>query len=312
MELKEIWKGRIDGENLKFLRWHQVVKNAHSVVDFQHNFVFTGFCCDEGVRRNKGRIGAKNAPNFIRNCCSNFPILDEDFKIYDNGNVYCEDSDLEKAQQELAEKVKFVLINNGKSLVLGGGHEVAFAHFSGIRKAFPTKKIGIINFDAHFDNRTIEKGIGATSGTGFYQMAELEKIHSLTIGIQRNSNTNALFDYADNKGMNYILADDIQTKNIEKILHKIVDFISKVDVLYVTVCMDIFSSAFAPGVSSTAYSGIFPDAIFKEILKKAISSEKLLAFDIAEVNPDFDIDNRTAKLAASLIFEVLNCCELTK
>ncbi len=83
----------------------------------------------------------------------------------------------------------------GKSIVLGGGHEVTFAHYSGIKKAFPNQKIGIINLDAHFDNREPENGVGASSGTGFWQIAQEGEIHSLHIGIQKNSEYTQIVRY---------------------------------------------------------------------------------------------------------------------
>ncbi|MDA0713227.1 MAG: arginase family protein [bacterium] len=35
------------------------------------------------------------------------------------------------------------------------------------------------------------------------------------------------------------------------------------------------------------------------------NSQKLLAFDVVELNPRFDIDNQTAKLASSYIAELI-------
>ncbi|MBP6620287.1 MAG: arginase family protein, partial [Leadbetterella sp.] len=84
------------------------------------------------------------------------------------------------------------------------------------------------------------------------------------------------------------------------------DWMGGIDILYITICLDVFAAPFAPGVSATAYNGIIPDYFFKKIFRKAIGSKKLKAFDIAELNPDLDIDNRTAKLAASLVFDLVS------
>ena len=48
--------------------------------------------------------------------------------------------------------------------------------------------------------------------------------------------------------------------------HEIQKFIDSVNVLYVTICMDVFASTFAPGVSATAYNGLIPDVFFGRIL----------------------------------------------
>ena len=299
-----IWQGRNDGDSPLHHRIFQrveILENYENVSP--NNFVLHGFEVDEGVRRNKGRIGAAKAPNIIRKNMSNFPVVSPDFQLLDFGNISCEDGNLENTQEELAKKVSQVLVKNAKSIVLGGGHEVTFAHYSGIKKAFPQQKIGIINLDAHFDNREPQSGVGATSGTGFWQIAQEGEIHSLHIGIQKNSNTLKLFDTAHQFGMKYILADEIFFENLPKIYQQINELILSVDQLYLTICMDVFNVAIAPGVSAAAYNGIFADATFLYFYRHILKSEKLIALDVAEVNPEFDIAERTARLAASLVNE---------
>lgn len=304
--MSDIWIGRFDGEEPLFHRIFQRVKEETDYENISTNdFVLHGFAVDEGVRRNKGRLGTKNAPDVIRKNMSNFPVIIPDFSLFDFGNITCDDGDLETAQNNLAEKVSRVLLKGGKSLVLGGGHEVTYAHYSGIRKAFPGKKTGIINIDAHFDNRQPENGVGASSGTGFWQIAKEGEINSLHIGIQRNSNTLKLFDIAHQFGMRYILADELFFENLPSIYQRIDELLEGVDVAYLTVCMDVFNSSIAPGVSASAYNGIFADAVFMHFYRHILKNQKLIALDVAEVNPSYDIQDRTARLAASLANEWL-------
>lgn len=303
--MSDIWQGRFDGEEALFHRVFQRVKEESNYENISTNdFVLHGFAVDEGVRRNKGRIGAKDAPDVIRKNMSNFPVIIPDFSLLDFGNITC-NGNLEDTQNNLAEKVFEVFLKGAKSVVLGGGHEVTYAHYSGIRKAYPDKKIGIINLDAHFDNRQPENGIGASSGTGFWQIAQEGEINSLHIGIQRNSNTLKLFDIAHQFGMKYILADELFFENLPSIYQRIDDLLNSVDVAYLTICMDVFNASIAPGVSASAYNGIFADAAFMHFYKHILKSEKLIALDVAEVNPSYDIQDRTSRLAASLINEWL-------
>mgnify|MGYP003602883156 FL=1 len=301
-----IWQGRFDGEDPLYHRIFQRVSLENNYDSISPNdFVLHGFAVDEGVRRNKGRVGAKEAPDIIRKNTANFPVVNPAFVLKDFGNIACEDGNLEKSQNELANKIAAVLKRKGKSLVFGGGHKVTFAHFSGIKQAFPDKRVGIINIDAHFDNREIDPNIGASSGTGFYQIAQEGEIHSLHIGIQKNSNTLKLFDTAHQFGMKYILADELFFQNLPNIYQKIDEFLAGIDVLYLTICMDVFNAAIAPGVSATSYNGIMADSAFMHYFKHILKSEKLIAMDIAEVNPSLDIAERTARLAASLANEWL-------
>lgn len=303
---QNIWQGRLDGEELLFHRLFQRVKeeqNYDSILT--DDFVLHGFAVDEGVRRNKGRLGAKDAPNLIRKNMSNFPVILPNFSMLDFGNVTCEDGNLENAQNNLAKNVSKVLLKGGKSLVLGGGHEVTYAHYLGIKTAFPEQKIGIINIDAHFDNRQPEKGVGPSSGTGFWQIAQEGPINSLHIGIQRNSNTLKLFDTAHQYGMKYILSDELFFENLPSVYQRIDDLLENVDFAYLTICMDVFNASIAPGVSASAYNGIFADTTFMHFYRHILKNKKLVALDVAEVNPSFDIQDRTARLAACLVNEWL-------
>ncbi|MCZ2082759.1 MAG: formimidoylglutamase [Flavobacteriales bacterium] len=299
-----IWQGRFDGDEPLYHRIFQRVSLEDDYDTISTNdFVLHGFAVDEGVKRNKGRVGAKDAPDVIRKNISNFPVISPGFTLKDFGNIDCENEDLENAQNKLAEKIKIVLQKGGKSVVFGGGHEVMFSHYSGIKKAFPDKKIGIINIDAHFDNREIDPSIGPSSGTGFWQIAQEGDIHSLHIGIQRNSNTLKLFDTAHEYNMKYILADELFFENLPNLYAKLNEFINQSDVVYLTVCMDVFNVSVAPGVSALAYNGIFADAAFMHLFKLILTSDKLIAMDVAEVNPMYDTNEITARLAASLINE---------
>lgn len=299
-----IWQGRFDGDEPLY---HRIFQRVSLGDDYENilpgDFALHGFAVDEGVKRNKGRVGAKNAPDIIRKNCANFPVVKDNFSLKDFGNITCTDGNLEKAQNELADKVQLVLQKGAKSVVFGGGHEVMFAHYSGIKKAFAHKKIGIINIDAHFDNREIDPNIGASSGTGFRQIAQQGKIHSLHIGIQRNSNTLKLFDTAHQSGMKYILAEELFFDNLVNLYSELDAFIKESEVLYLTICMDVFNASIAPGVSALAYNGIFADASFLHLFKHILQSEKLIAMDVAEVNPTYDTNEITARLAANLINE---------
>lgn len=298
------WQGRHDGDGEEHRRIHHVVNTT------QHaSFALIGFGSDEGVKRNKGRLGAADAPNMIRAQLANLPVH-QSVSIVDIGTVVCEQGQLEKAQAELADQVERSLQQGMKPIVLGGGHEVAFGSFSGlfqyIQHHEPQQKIGIINFDAHFDLREAEQ---VTSGTPFLNAAKLseqnqKEFHYLCIGVAKHSNTKALFDTADRLNCQYIYDQQLQLSEIDHLISKINGFIEKIDALYITVDLDVFNASIAPGVSAPAVKGI-DLSVFDPLFQAIKKSGKIRVFDVAECNPRFDLDNRTAKLAAYIIFNYI-------
>ena len=320
-----VWQGRIDShEDFDAFRWHQWIKPIDLLDETTPPFdgtlglCFIGFCCDDGVTRNKGRAGAAKGPRSIRKELSNLPCqFSSDLKIYDGGNIYCEDITLEEGQDILASLVKRILDLNLYPVVLGGGHEIAFGHYNGLLNHYQmlsdssvvdSHKIGIVNFDAHFDLRPYPNG--GSSGTMFRQIADTCASNDLhygymCLGIQKRSNTLALFKSARSLGVQYILAKDMVDQDIWHILERVDSFIKKHNQIYVTICADVFSAAFAPGVSAAQAVGLHPEQVLK-ILKYIILSGKTVSFDIAEVSPRFDQDNTTSNLAAVLIFALVN------
>lgn len=157
-------QGRIDDENdyLSF-RWHQWIKilNLNEEIKATEQsgtsiaFSFLGFCCDIGVAKNLGRIGAAAGPERIRKSLANLPCtFSQDTKIYNAGDIVCINNNLETAQDHLALGVQKILSANIFPILLGGGHEIAFGHYKGIfnflsESKTEKHKIGIINFDAN-------------------------------------------------------------------------------------------------------------------------------------------------------------------
>lgn len=316
----DTWQGRIDSDsNYDAFRWHQWIEpidlSKNDILPFEGKLgiAFIGFCCDEGVGRNRGRTGAANGPQAIRKEMANLPCrFSSSVKLFDAGDILCENGTLEESQSALAIAVEKLLALNLFPIVLGGGHEVAFGHYKGILENLMKQEekptIGIINFDAHFDLRPYPNG--GTSGTMFRQIADLcaekeLKYAYLCLGIQKHSNTIELFKTADRLGVKYILARDIIDSDDWNVLEKLDDFVKRNQHIYITICSDVFSSAFAPGVSATQSLGLDPERVLK-FLKYLFRTEKVISFDIAEVSPRFDQDNTTANLAAVLIFSIVS------
>ncbi len=312
---KDCWKGRsnhLDG-TAGYLFHHviQLLDLSGPVAQAGPNsFAFLGFECEEGVRRNQGRLGAKNGPDALRSCLAKLAVQfdHQQVMLYDAGQVICSGTDLEGAQTRLADKVKLLLDKGYQPILLGGGHEIAYAHYEGVRKHVNGKgNIGIINLDAHFDFRSYEEG--PSSGTPFKQIfdentSRNEPFHYLPIGINRASNTRSLFEGIDQSGTKYLTINDFNFSDKAHLSREINHFADRVDYLYVTLDLDVISAAHAPGVSAPASYGLSPDVI-RHCLLETQATGKLLSWDIAELNPNYDIDNRTARLASYFVFEMI-------
>jgi len=312
---KKYWKGRKSNPDLENQYWHQQIE-IFDVSNLQTQILnkegisvaLVGYVCDEGVKRNRGRIGADQGPKALRERLAKLPIHFESKRVADVGDVVCCDDDMESCQEMFSNLISGLIKQKVFPIAIGGGHDISYGHFKGIWdviKLTEKRKVGIINFDAHFDLRPVE--IKGNSGTPFNQIiSELkntnEQVDYFAIGIQRQSNTKELFEIAKREQVDFAINYDCESSSteLEALKNKLLPFIEKNDFLYITIDMDGFSSAYAPGVSAPSPLGFTPYFVFK-MLQFLFDTKKVISIDIAELNPSLDRDNHTANLAAKLV-----------
>lgn len=308
---KDNWIGRSSDQQL-YLNEKIILSSIKSPFQSNQNktIALLGYSSDEGVRRNHGRVGSSLGPDAIRKQLGKMPNhLANNKQLIDFGNLECTDEDLETLQSDLSVTVKFLLENNVIPIILGGSHDLAYGHYNGLSQYIPEgKTIGIINFDAHFDLRPNTNG--NNSGTPFYQIAiaheaKNESIKYMALGIRKDANTKDLFEFAETHHANYLQQKYFCMTYLEHVELRLMQFIEDVDYLYTTIDLDGFSSAYAPGVSASSPMGFSPDIVLKS-LKLILESGKLLGLDVVELNPNYDVDDQTAKLAASLVHYVIH------
>ncbi|MGP5062577.1 formimidoylglutamase [Psychrobacter celer] len=337
------WTGRAEPfESARARYWYQIAQpytfDSSSQQNNQQNgqqngqrIGLVGFACDQGVRRNQGRVGARAAPPLIRQAFAALPVIAELQQRFDGqlstllgdaGDIHCHDNDdfaersLEQAQLTYADKVSHIIQQGGLPVGLGGGHAIAYGSFLGLWQALQQAnatsnndaplRIGIINFDAHLDIRQSDV---ATSGTPFRQIAEHleaqdQPFHYCCIGVSRFSNTAALFDRAEQLGVHIISDEDCANKKWKKLAAQIEIFINDVDIIYLTIDMDCLPASVVPGVSAPAAYGIEMSFVERAV-KHIMASGKVKMADIAEINPTFDIDARSCKVAARLLATII-------
>lgn len=268
--------------------------------------VLIGFPSDEGVRRNHGRPGASGGTLAIRNQLYRMtpPPHDEDKfrelvgKTRDIGNIAVT-MNLEAGQDDLGKVVADLLEAGTIPVILGGGHETAFGHFLGYAKS--DRKTSILNIDAHADVRPLKEG-KAHSGSPFFQALIHESGYCekyLVGGLQPHSTAKAHLEFIEQHGGSYTFREETNVTSISGLMHE-----HDSRHLMVTFDLDAVDQAFAPGVSAPCVNGLHPD-LWLTAAYLAGRHEKVTSFDISEMNPEYDRDSQTARLAALTIWHFL-------
>jgi formiminoglutamase len=267
------------------------------------NYVLLGLPQDEGVRRNKGRVGAKNAPDAIRRCFYKLVEI-EGVTLFDLGNTIIQGT-LEETHDYHREIVRQVLRDGKKLMVLGGGNDTSYPDCSALAMETEEDVLGF-NVDAHFDVRADSP---RNSGTPYRQLLEeghLKGLNFYEMAYQPFANSPTYEKYLREKQAGLYTVDFVQNNNgiaswFDIILRR---SIGKFQAIFWGIDMDVVKAGDAPGVSAPNAAGLTA-AEFVGIAKFAGRQKESRIFEITEVNPSYDIDERTCRLAAAALWYFL-------
>ena len=226
-----------------------------------------------------------------------------DTPLYDVGTITVHHTNLEGGHDSLSSAVDALISKGHTVIVLGGGHETAFGSHRGLRRA-TGGSVGIINIDAHFDLRVADQ---PTSGTPFRQIADIagKDFNYTVFGISRPNNTRALFNEAEKLGVSYYTDDELASMTPAQAAGLIREVAAGVDTLHLSIDLDALPASVAPGVSAPAAVGI-DLALVRAMAIAAAETGKLALVDVVELNPRYDVDERTARVAARLVDDIVN------
>ncbi|MBT3324450.1 arginase family protein [archaeon] len=206
-----------------------------------------------------------------------------DKKIYDYGNV--DKKKISKVVEVFKDKTP---------IILGGDHSITAEVLKGM------KDVTVIYFDAHPDI--------VSSMHGYYGSVlsdvEVDLGHSIEIGI-REPEIEELKNIKK-KRLEIVTAEEIYELGLEKVWEKIKRKVK--GRVYVSVDLDVFDPSIAPGVSAPVPGGLnFNQVLY--LMKRIMKKLDVVGFDIMELNPRYDQDERTAHLAVKLLLEMIVNCE---
>ena len=264
-----------------------------------------------GVERNGGRPGAEQAPDAVRRMFYRLTPYDAEHGftiphgvLFDAGNLYCY-GDLEEIHGRLEEVTAEICRLGMVPLVLGGGHDITYAAAGGAHAVHGG--LGMFNFDAHLDVRP--PAPLRNSGTSFRMLIDGGKVlpqRFVEFGIQPFANARAHVEWLTDAGGAIRTLDLIRRVGLADALNAALRIVGPGGLpFYGTLDIDGVRSADAPGVSAPMPDG-FAACDLLATASALGGNPDCVALDIVEVNPAFDIDNRTAKLAAHAVARFLS------
>ncbi len=262
-----------------------------------------GLADDEGVQLNNGRPGAGQGPHAFRAALARYGVASpmcftgENGKntggayprIFDAGDIVPGES-LTDTHNRVTEAALALLELGLFPVAVGGGHDLTFPFVRAVARVFGP--LHGVYFDAHLDVRA-EPG----SGMPFRALAEGGLATGLTcVGVNPFVNTREHFEAFASFG------GRAETQPLPVAPLQGNPFTGPRQ--FVSLDLDVFDSAFAPGVSALNPCGLSPREVEPSIYA-AGQSAAVKCFDIMELNPLHDVEGRTARLAAHMFLTFL-------
>ncbi|WP_042415771.1 agmatinase family protein [Geomicrobium sp. JCM 19038] len=272
-----------------------------------------------GAPLSKSSISASFAsetPNELRKLWKSFnPYnLDENvdlssLKVIDLGDTKQAITDIDYSH----EQIKQMMISmqtyhpHGIPIIMGGDHSITAQLIKGYKQVHDTKTIGVLQFDTHFDLRD-PSVIGPANGTPIRQLIEggiVKGSNVHTIGLHGYFNAKSLKNYADVHEVNYTTLKQAREIGVRQTVSKALDLLDQtVDMIYVTVDMDVLDSAFGPGAPASTPGGMRTDELFEAVME-AGRHPKANAMDLVCIDYSKDVEKQTLKAAVHVMLDFM-------
>jgi guanidinopropionase len=185
-----------------------------------------------------------------------------------------------------------------RPLSVGGDHSITYPILKALGRKHP---VGLVHIDAHCDT------MGAYDGSKFhhggpFRLAVLDGAldpeRTIQIGIRGSSNM--FWEFSHASGMTVIYMEDFLRMGLAAVIEKARAVVGD-GPLYVTVDVDGFDPAYAPGTGTPEAGGL--EAREGIALLRGLQGLDIVGADVVEVAPQYDPTTNTAQLAAQCLFE---------
>ncbi|HVF88746.1 MAG TPA: arginase [Blastocatellia bacterium] len=282
-----------------------------------------------------GRRGVDMGPSAIRIAGLNQAIALLGHQVSDIGNVHVAPAEsipqesararylpeISAACEELAVRVEEALEDGALPVVLGGDHSIAIGSVAGLAAYYRkrSQRVGIIWLDAHSDiNTPLDSPSGnihgmplaALLGHGAKELTDVagfapKVLPENTAIIGARSVDPGEREILKTLNIRVFTMSELDERGMGPVVQEAIEIASRNTAgIHVTFDMDFMDPFYAPGVGTPERGG----ATYREshlAMEKMADSGKVLAVELAEVNPLFDTANQTAQLAVELILSAL-------
>ena len=237
--------------------------------------------------------------------------------------------------ERISEEVSKSLKNQEFPILLSGDHSCAAGSISGIKKAFPKARLGVIWIDAHADlHSPYTTPSGNLHGMSLAIVLDEDNVDSKinkpdqeTLNywyqLKNVSNISPKINYEDlvyialrdfEAAEQYLLKKhmvknfttaEIRKRGVERVAIDALQYLDQCDMIYVSFDVDSLDSSISKGTGTPVANGI-TEKEAGNLVSRLMSHKKVCCFEIVEVNPTLDKENLMAENAFEILLRATN------
>ncbi|NHJ14311.1 MAG: arginase family protein [Candidatus Thorarchaeota archaeon] len=203
----------------------------------------------------------------------------------------------ESAKANIAEAAAKLSVHRSYLLFLGGDHFVTYPLLKGVRHGRPAR-YGLIYFDSHADFYKDYAGYSLSHATPLRRLVEddIVRINDVLAFDIRCAIPGQRRDLWPSKPDGFLTEEDF--------LGRLQEIVGRVDILYVSVDMDVLNPADFSGVSHPESGGL-SIVNLAALLRKCFETGKVQFADVVEYNPLVDKTGTGAIMVRDVVKEIL-------
>lgn len=190
-----------------------------------------------------------------------------------------------------------------RPLSVGGDHLCTLPVLRGLAAKAP---LGLVHFDSHTDlYPAYFGGKTLTHGNPFRCAVEeglLDPKRMIQIGIRGTAYDSVDTDFARANGIRIVPIEELYARGIPDVMAEARELLGDRGA-YLSYDIDFVDPSVAPGTGTPEWGG--PNAFQAMQVVRECAGMNIVGADLVEVSPPFDVNNQTAWLGASLMFEIL-------
>jgi agmatinase len=230
--------------------------------------------------------------------------LSETLAMCDVGDIFCP-ANITKSHDQITKGIAHILAQGTMPMIMGGDHSIGYPCARGVAQCVEGK-VGIIHLDRHVD--TQEKDMDEIMHTcpWFHatNIPNCPPTNLVQLGIGGWQVPRPGVKVGRERGTTILTVNDVEKVGIDKTIEIALEVAWKgASAVYLSFDIDVVDAGFVPGTGWPEPGGFLPREALKIV--EGIAKEGIIAMEVVEVSPPYDISDITSLLGARLMVDVL-------